>query len=269
MAHSFDVSLKSLFQDAHGIVSKLLFGGPVVEWLDAEQPKVTNRRGDVLAKTSDGRLHHVEFQTRNDPEMPFRMLEYYVGYRRRWRDHIEQVLLYAGKEPLRMKDVFQSPTTRHAYRIVNVRELDGEPLLLSSDWRDNALALLTGADRERVIQFALTRLSKLKGQQRTNAKATFVLISGIIGIEDEIRRRLDIGMTIDLMQNKVFRPILEEAMEEGGRKAMVSTLCTLLEKRFGKLAPRARKQIRNADRATLERWIVRVGDAPSVSEVFQ
>ena len=177
MAHSFDVSLKSLFQDANGIVSRLLFGGPVVEWLDAEQPKVTNRRGDVLAKTSDGRLHHVEFQTRNDPEMPFRMLEYYVGYRRRWRDHIEQVLLYAGKEPLRMKDVFQSPTTRHAYRIVNVRELDGEPLLLSGDWRDNALALLTGADRERVIQFAFIHLGKLKGQQRTNAKATFVLIS--------------------------------------------------------------------------------------------
>ena len=41
MAQDYDVSLKLLFHHSRGLVAQRLFGGPVVEWVDIEQPKVT------------------------------------------------------------------------------------------------------------------------------------------------------------------------------------------------------------------------------------
>ncbi len=62
MAQDYDVSLKLLFHHSRGLVAQRLFGGPVIEWVDIEQPKVTNIRVDLLARLADGSLRHVELQ---------------------------------------------------------------------------------------------------------------------------------------------------------------------------------------------------------------
>ena len=61
---------------------------------------------------------------------------------------------------------------------------------------------------------------------------------------------------------------IEQGREEGRREATTSALRTLVEKRFGRIAPEVHKQIQNADRPALERWIVRAADAPSIKSVF-
>ena len=72
MAQDQDVSLKLLFRHSRGRVAKRLFGSRVVEWLNVEQPKVNNLRVDMLARMDDGTLRHVEFASKNDPDMGFR-----------------------------------------------------------------------------------------------------------------------------------------------------------------------------------------------------
>jgi len=113
-----------------------IFGG-VTEWLNVEQPKVQNLKADLLARCTDGSLRQLELQTTNEKALSFRMLEYYVGFLRGMGEHVQQTVLYAGKEPLSMPDAFTSPSTNHRYTILNLREMDGEPLLESPDWADN------------------------------------------------------------------------------------------------------------------------------------
>jgi hypothetical protein len=56
MAKQYDVSLKLLFHHLRGLIVRRLFGGPFVEWVNVEQPKVTNMRVDLLARLENGSL---------------------------------------------------------------------------------------------------------------------------------------------------------------------------------------------------------------------
>lgn len=269
MAQRFDVSLKTLFRYSHGVVSRMLFGGRVKEWLNVEQPKVRNVRVDMLARLADGSIRHVDLQTGNDSKMPQRMAEYYMGFWRLLGKHVEQVVLYAGRERLTMKSEFRTPCMRHKYRIFNLRKMDGEELLASRDWGDNALALLTKADRERVFQVVARRLRKLKGDEQADAARTFVLLSGILGIEEEVGRRLREDDMIDMMQNKILGPALRVGLAQGRQEALAETVAAQARRRFGRLPARVRAQIRAADEATLRKWSLAVLDAPTLQDMLR
>lgn len=136
MGQEYDVTFKYMFRNSRGVLARMLFGD-AVEWPNIELPEVRNLRTDLLARASDGVLRHVEIQTSNEAGMGFRMLEYYTGLYRLQRAHVEQTMLYVGREALRMADAFETPSTQHCFRIVNLREMDGEDLLASADWTDN------------------------------------------------------------------------------------------------------------------------------------
>ena len=219
MAQQFDVTFKTLLLRSTGVISKILFGGKVVEWLNVEQPDVRNPRGDTVARCTDGVARHVELQSKNDPEMSFRILDYYVGFRRTMREEVEQWVVYGGREPLRMDPFFLSPSTLHYYKIMNLREMDGAPLLESDDWVDNEFALLAKADPEEVIRVVEARLRQLQGQEQAEAVCSFVLLSGILGMEEEIGRRLKTSM-FDVMENKVLGPAIRQGIEQGIKQGM-------------------------------------------------
>lgn len=76
MAHRYYVSLKSLFpQDGDGIIRRRLFGGRVTEHLATEQPQAWSNRADLVVRTEDGILHHVEFHATNEADFGRRMFE--------------------------------------------------------------------------------------------------------------------------------------------------------------------------------------------------
>jgi predicted transposase YdaD len=284
MAQQFDVSLKALFRHSRGVMSRILFGGEVAEWLNIEQPDVRNLRADILARVTDGKLRHVEFQTRNDPEIGLRELDYYVGFQRLLKEHVEQIVVYAGREPLNMKPVFESPSTQHKFRIIDIRQMDGEDLLESDDWGDNALALLTKADRERVIQVVEAQLRRLEGEEQQEAARTFVLLSGILGIEEEIGRRLKTDM-IDIMENKVLGPAIQQGIEQGieqGRregiekgieqgveKGMRQALKVLVKSRFGSLPRWASARIDKSSQQEIKDLIAGASAAPTLEDLFR
>ena len=91
---------------------------------------------------------------------------------------------------MRIPPSYQSDSTLHSYMIVNLREMDGEELLQSEDWADNEWALLTKSDPERVMRVVLDKLAKLDTNEQGLASATFVLIGGIVEMEDEITWRI-------------------------------------------------------------------------------
>lgn len=151
MAQHFDVTLKLLFRGSNGLVATAIFGGPVVEWLSTELPKIENTRLDMLARVEGRGMVMLELHSFNDSEIGRRALDYYVGCLRLYNEEVDPVVLYVGKEPLRMKPVFKTKKLTFEFRILDIRDFDGEPLLNSDDLADQMLALLTNADKERVI----------------------------------------------------------------------------------------------------------------------
>jgi hypothetical protein len=70
---------------------------------------------------------------------------------------------------MRMRPVFETPGMQYEFQLLDIREVDGEPLLASDDWRDNLLALLTQVDQERVLLRVEQQIRKLKGEEQEPA----------------------------------------------------------------------------------------------------
>jgi hypothetical protein len=258
MAQQFDVSLKLLFHRSKGLFTQRLFGGQVVEWVNVEQPRVTNLRADLLARLEDGSLRHVEVQAKNEPDIGRRQAEYYLGFHRLLNQHVEQVLLYVGREPLRMAPVFETPAMRYAFQLLDMRDVDGEPLLASEDWGDNLLALLTPIEQERVLERVEQQIRKLKGEEQETASKLLVIISGIVGLEESVVRRLHM---IDIMENKVLGPAI--------LKGEATILVAQLEDRFGALPESVSQKLEGAKEPELLAWAKRVLSARTLDDVFK
>ena len=189
--------------------------------------------------------------------MPRRKAEYYMGFWRLLNEHVEQVLLYAGQRPLTMSPVFQTPSMHYEYQILDLKTWDGEPLLASEDWGDNVLALLTPVEQERVLQRVETQIRKLKGEEQQDAANLFVIISGIMGIEEITERRVQM---IDIMENKVIGPAI--------RKGEALMLTRQLTTRFGPLPDDTVARLGRASEPELLGWADRVLTARTLDEVF-
>jgi hypothetical protein len=111
-----------------------------------------------------------------------RQAEYYLGFQRLLGEHVEQIVLYIGREPMRLRPLFETPTMRYEFQLLDIREADGESLLASDDWGDNLLALLTQVEQERVLQRVEQQIRKLKGEeQETAARLLVIMLDAVFG----------------------------------------------------------------------------------------
>lgn len=163
----YDVALKELFRGSATRLLPRLAGAAPVEWLDVELPATRNPRVDLLARLEDGRLLHLELQTNNEADFGRRMAEYYVALHRQFDEEVEQIALYIGRAALGMAAEWRTRAMLFRYRLIDMREVDGEPLLASEDIGDNLLAVLTGADKERFSGGYWGGWGNWKGRGRT------------------------------------------------------------------------------------------------------
>ena len=123
--YEYDAAFKRALQNVDPTLRDLT-GTTVVQWLNVELPDVQIPRVDMLGRTPDGEIVQIELQSTNDPDMALRMAEYFLRIFRSMRKFPLQVVLYAGEAPLRMKADLSGAGMRFAYRLVDVRDLDGE-----------------------------------------------------------------------------------------------------------------------------------------------
>lgn len=277
MGQRYDVSLKSLFlREGDGIIRRLLFGpGRIVEFLLTEQPKVLNTRADIVARTEAGGVRQVEFQAQNEAGFGFRIMEYYPFLVRMYGEPVTQIVLYLGRDPMRLENFYRSESMDFRFKIVNLRELDANPLLDSDDLADNVLALLAKGSPEKALEIVVPRIAALQGDDRGVVEASLVILSGIIGMEETVTERFkELGM-IDVSENKVLGPLikkrLEREFEQGLSQGLASArrmLRSMLILKFGPLSPMIEKRLAEASSDELDHLVERFVHASSVDEVF-
>ncbi len=126
--HEYDVAFKLTLQQVDLAIRDLI-GTTLAKWLNVELAEVRNTRVDLLGETTAGELVHLELQSSNDATMPLPMAEYCLRMFRQFGRFPRQVVVYVGAAPPRMETKLRGPSLEYAYRLVDIRELDGARLL--------------------------------------------------------------------------------------------------------------------------------------------
>jgi predicted transposase YdaD len=286
--NEYDIALKNVLQrQLRGSVFADWLGFTVTEWLSTEIPTVSMGSADLLGRTVEGGLLHIELQSTNDPDMALRMAEYKLGFFRQHRRYAKQIVLYVGARPLRMKPAMPAdPDSSFRCQIVDIREVSAEPLLASDLLEDNILSILARLSGEReTVRRVLRRIAGAPPEQRRLALNELTILAGlrdfggIINKERQTMPILDNIMDHDLL-GPILRKGLQQGIEQGLEQGRVQGLeqgrvqgerrvvLGQIRRRFGDLAPRFAARLEAMDSEQLESISLRLFDAQTVEELF-
>ena len=272
----YDAALKLLFRRAAPRAIQLLSGTSIVQWLDVELPKSQNLRMDLLGEDPYGKLHHFELQSQNDRGINLRMGEYKLGTKRLTDKFPRQFVLYVGEAPMNMPSelVDEDGDLLVRYRLLDIRELDGEALLASENLGDNVIAILTRLrDHKEAIRGIVAKIADLPESQRHVAMQQLVVLAGLRRLAQTVKEEVQkMPLIIDLMENDLLGPAIRQGIaqgrEEGRAEGEHLLLSRLIEKRFGPLPKWATAKLGALSLSEIEVLAERLFDAPSLDSLL-
>lgn len=122
----YDTTLKELFQSLPEKFLELLIGKEIksAELLGVEFPAVSAKRADLILRLTDGKIYHLELQTTDDENMPWRMLEYFYLIHSQYQQPPTQFVVYLGNKLSRINTIISLNNLEFRYNIVETRNLD-------------------------------------------------------------------------------------------------------------------------------------------------
>jgi predicted transposase YdaD len=272
--HEYDVAFKLLLQQSVDVAIREIAGTTVARWLSVELPEVRNTRVDLLGESTAGDLIHLELQSTNDPTMALRMAEYCLRVYRLFGRFPQQTLVYVGDAPLRMQAELRGPTLQYSYRIVDIRDLDGERLLTSPNISDNIIAILTRLpDIRASVHRIVERIAGLDPGRREEALRQLIILAGLrtlAPLVDEEAQHMPI--LNDIRDHEVLGPLIIEGERKGERKGELKgelkVLRRLIEKRFGTIPAEAEQRLSKMTVDELDALSDRVLDARNLEELL-
>ena len=208
------------------------------------------------------------------------MLDYLTDPRKKYGSVPKQVVLYIGREPLKMPNRIDMPDTPLSYEVemIDLGNLNAEELLNSHEIGDVILAILNRhADPRRTLTRILERLKPLEPEQRLRACRLLVILSAKRNLSDTVIEGVkEMAFLIDPMEDTFFCRLYEKGLMEGEEKGLeqgiekgeARFLLLTLRQRFGPLPAVAEEQIKSATSDQLESWITRILTANTLNEVL-
>jgi Domain of unknown function (DUF4351) len=207
--------------------------------------------------------------------MPLRMAEYCLGVFRLFGRFPRQVVLYVGEAELRMASELRAPGVLFQYRLIDIRELDGDRLLESGEVGDNVIAILAGLrDHEGAVRKIVQRIAGLAAAERENALAQLTILAGLRHLWATVEREIrNMPIDLDIRDHEFLGPMFIEAeqkgLQKGRQEGELTVLRRLIQKRFGPLPAWAGERLAALPVSQLEDLSERVLDAKSVEELLR
>ena len=272
----FDNICKFLAETYSTDIASWLFGEPIL--LTEVQPQelaVEPIRADsLILLEAEGLLLHLEFQTKADPQIPFRMLDYWVRGKRRFPDKkMRQVVIYLKEtsSDVVFQNKFEESTTHHEFEVIRLWEQPLANFLEFTGMLPFAI-LVNDGNKERLLQNIAQKIDKIPDQKtrQTIGSATYVL-AGLV-LEENIIKQI---LRRDIMRESVtYQAILREGRQEGrqegpqeGRKeGLVTIVLRLLTHKFGTLPPKLHTRITRLHIPRLESLAEAILDFQSIAD---
>ncbi len=280
---TFDVVLKLLLQHSQQILPQLA-GVTVVSWLSNEVPRMQNLPLDLLGQTGDGMLVQLECQSTNDSAMPLRMAEYSLGVYRLHGQFPLQLVLYVGREPMRMADRLNGPSCSFQYTLIDLRAVDSAPLLASAEASDTVLGILGRfADPRRTVEQIVRRVAEESDpEQRAFYFEALLVLAGLRDLEKQVEEEAKrMPVFYDILENKVLgreyrrghQEGLQEGLQEGRHQGRQQGERTMLrrqiEKRFGSVPEWASQRLEELSEPELSDLGLRLLEAKTLEELLR
>ncbi|MEN9218574.1 MAG: Rpn family recombination-promoting nuclease/putative transposase [Gloeomargarita sp. DG_2_bins_126] len=218
-------------------------------------------------------LLHLEFQTRPEPQIPFRMLDYWTRGQRKFPHHqIKQIVIYLQptQTSLVYQNYYQAARTRHEFDVLRLWEV--EPDVLLRRVGTLPLAVLAGAEaKEQLLQKVAQRIEELDSRrERAEMTAATYVLAGLVLSDNVIKRILRSEM---MRESVTFQAILEEGEQKGLQQGewlgKRQTVLRLLHRKFGSLAPATLAQVERLSASQLEDMAEALLDMQSLADLEQ
>jgi hypothetical protein len=182
-----------------------------------------------------------------------------------------------------MENALRGPDMWFGYRLLDIRELDGERLLESEEAGDNVIAILARLrDDKEAVHRIVGRIAGLARTERETAVGQLTILAGLRNLEETVEQEVHrMPIDADIMEHKVLGPRLKEALRKGHEQGMregmqeglhageVTVLRRLLEKRFGALPGWASEKLAAMPASQLEDLSERVLDGRSLDDLLR
>jgi len=189
-------------------------------------------------------------------------------------------VFYIGEKPAKIASSIVEERLRFSCDVIDIREIDGQPLIESDSLADNLFAILCKVDDLiEVSQRIIEKIAVIPRKTALNELAKLLVLSKLRGLQkivvEEAKKVMELTVE-DLMDI----PFVEEAFlkgekegeekgkEKGKKEGMEEMLSRMLEVRFGPLPEWAKEKIASAEIETLENWGLRLLNASSLEEAL-
>ncbi|MCL1494214.1 MAG: Rpn family recombination-promoting nuclease/putative transposase [Pseudanabaena sp. Salubria-1] len=237
------------------------------------------RADSLILLEAEGLLLHLEFQTKADRQIPFRMLDYWVRATRRFPDkNIHQVVIYLKETSADVvyQHKFEGSKTSHEFEVIRLWEQSADKFLENVGMLPFAI-LVKDSDKKHLLQEIAQKIDQIPelNTRQTIAAATYVL-AGLVLDKDVIKQVL----RRDAMRESVtYQEILQEGRQEGrqeglkkgeinGRKqGLVSVILRLLMHKFGNVSPKIQTRFARLKISRLENLAEAILDFESLADL--
>lgn len=201
----------------------------------------------ILLQSVDVVLH-CEFQTKPDPTMPFRMLDYRLRvYRRFPQKRMVQVVIYLREtdSELVYQDSFELENLMFRFNVVRIWEVEPEVFLSTPGLLPYA-ALGRSSAPEGMLRQAMEQLEQLPDlTEKNNLIAATGILGGLRLEKDVISRLIRSG----IMRESV---IYQDILQEGELKASQALILRMLNRRVGNLSLEVQARVKALSLAQME-----------------
>jgi hypothetical protein len=203
------------------------------------------RKPDLLKKITDDKgetfVLHIEFQTRNDADMPYRMAEYLVMLLRMYRIPVRQYVIYIGEGTPTMPNTLTNGKSHFHYDVIAISTINYKIFLRAKKPEEKMFAILAdfGKDSPEAAitkiasDIAKTSKGDLEKERRKNQLRILAQLRTLVSDKIEIMERVS---SFFKEENDIFYKVGEKRGSEKEKVLFVKNLLLQTDHTITKIA---------------------------------
>jgi hypothetical protein len=172
--------------------------------------------------TKDNFILHAEAQSKDDPKMIYRMIEYHAMLLQKYEMRVVQLVFYFGKGKSRMQNIYQDGTNSFSFELISIQDFSYKTFLETDSPEELVLTILANFEDNSVEEIVNQIFSKAKIiLSETNQMEKFVnqieVLSKLRNLSDFIQHYIQNTMALNLKIEDTFtyrKGKLEGKLEE-------------------------------------------------------